>query len=406
MVKNTLTTLTVVNVFLTIMHLQRQATLFLLSGGSIMNAGTSNFLNASRWVAALFVVLYHVYSLSFTRDHVENSNFFFRCLHFLGGFGHMAVIVFFVISGFLIGGRTILNIEEKRFDVIDYLVHRFSRIYVVFIPALIIGFILDCLGIRLFNASGIYNHPDQFYGNPFGNNIAEHLSFYIFVGNVIQLQTIIVSSLGSNGPLWSLANEWWYYILFGLGLVTCCGTRVLTRIIAAGVIVGIIILLPLTISLWFVIWAIGAGVAVLDRYWAGWRFHFGATVAIVCFTAARWIDARQIFGPGMDSGFAVDLIAALGYSAALVCAKNLKTPRKFWSLHRTLASFSYTVYLVHFPALIFVAAMMKDVFNVGFCGNRRLRRSYTRAHSWQFSMGMRGYSLFSPKPARMPFGHV
>jgi peptidoglycan/LPS O-acetylase OafA/YrhL len=236
----------------------------------------------------------------------------------------------------------------------------------VFIPALIIGFILDCLGIRLFNASGIYNHPDQFYGNPFGNNIAEHLSFYIFVGNVIQLQTIIVSSLGSNGPLWSLANEWWYYILFGLGLVTCCGTRVLTRIIAAGVIVGIIILLPLTISLWFVIWAIGAGVAVLDRYWAGWRFHFGATVAIVCFTAARWIDARQIFGPGMDSGFAVDLIAALGYSAALVCAKNLKTPRKFWSLHRTLASFSYTVYLVHFPALIFVAAMMKDVFNVGF----------------------------------------
>ena len=331
-----------------------------------MNAGTSNFLNASRWVAAFFVVFYHVYNLSFTRDHLANYGFLYRCLHFLGGFGHTAVIVFFVISGFLVGGRNILDIKTKKFDVVEYFVHRFSRIYVVFIPALIIGFMMDRLGIRLFNASGIYNHPDPFYSNPFGNNIAKHLSFDTFVGNVAQLQTISVSSLGSNGPLWSLANEWWYYVLFGLALVTCCSARLLTRIIAAGVILGMLTLLPLTISLWFMIWAIGAGVAVLDRYWAGWHFLFGATIAIVCLTAARWIDARQIFPPGMDSDFAVDLMAALGYSAALICAKNLKTPRKLWSLHRALASFSYTVYLVHFPALIFFAAMMKDVFNIGF----------------------------------------
>jgi peptidoglycan/LPS O-acetylase OafA/YrhL len=66
-----------------------------------------------------------------------------------------------VISGFLVGGRTILNLHDKGFGIIDYLVHRFSRIYTVLIPALIVGFILDRLGI----ASGIYNHPDQFYTN-------------------------------------------------------------------------------------------------------------------------------------------------------------------------------------------------------------------------------------------------
>jgi peptidoglycan/LPS O-acetylase OafA/YrhL len=62
----------------------------------------------------------------------------------------------------------------------------------------------------------------------------------------------------------------------------------------------------------------------------------------------------------------LDLVVALGYSVALVCAKNLKQRRKFGSLHRALASFSYTIYLVHFPAMVFLAAFMKDVLDIGF----------------------------------------
>ena len=58
------------------------------------------------------------------------------------------MIVFFVISGFLVGGRTILNLHDKGFGIIDYLVHRFSRIYTVLILALIVRFILDRLGIE------------------------------------------------------------------------------------------------------------------------------------------------------------------------------------------------------------------------------------------------------------------
>jgi peptidoglycan/LPS O-acetylase OafA/YrhL len=331
-----------------------------------MNSGTSNFLSASRWVAAFFVVLYHVYSLSITNYHGVPPSLLLRGAKFFGGFGHIAVIVFFVISGFLVGGRTILNLQNKGFSITDYFCHRFSRIYTVLIPALVVGFILDWLGINIFNGSGIYNHPEQFYTNPFGNNIAEHLSFKIFVGNLMQLQTIIVTSLGSNGPLWSLANEWWYYVLFAFCVIAYRAGRMLTRAIAGGAILAMVIVLPLTISLWFVVWAIGAGVAVLDRYWAGPPFSFGATIAAVCLIAVQWIESRAMYTPGVATDFAFDLTVALGYSAALVCAKNLKHPRRFWTLHRTLATFSYTVYLVHFPAMMFAAAMMKDVFDVGF----------------------------------------
>ncbi len=327
-----------------------------------MNSGTSNFLNASRWVAAFLVALYHVYSVSIG-DYLGHLSLLLRGVHFFSDFGHMAVIVFFVISGFLVGGRTILQLRDREFDIIDYFVHRFSRIYTV--SALIVGYVIDWLGIKFCNSSGIYMHPDHFFTKPFGNNIAEHLSMEILVGNFAQLQTIIVPVLGSNGPLWSLANEWWYYVLFGFCMVAYRSRRLVARVIAGSAIVAMVVLLPLTISLWFVMWGIGAGVALLDRYWAGWPFAAGATVALVCLVAVRWINAPQMH-TGLAADFVLDLAAALGYSVALVCAKNLKKRMRFELVHRVLASFSYTVYLVHFPAMVFVAAFLKEFFNIEF----------------------------------------
>ena len=211
-----------------------------------MNSATSDFLNFSRWVAAFLVVFGHVYNISMDDyRNVVDPSLPLRAAHYFAGFGHMAVIVFFVISGFLIGGQTILNTTLKSFSMIDYLIHRFSRIYTVLIPALIVSFLIDRLGIQYFNGTGIYTHPDpSFYSNSFGTNMAKHLSFNVFVGNLMQLQTIIVSSLGSNGPLWSLANEWWYYVLFGFCMLAYRSGLMLTRVIAGGAIMATISVLP------------------------------------------------------------------------------------------------------------------------------------------------------------------
>jgi len=331
-----------------------------------MNSGTSDFLNASRWVAAFFVVLGHVFSISIGNYYdLPHDNPLLRGIHFLSGFGYVGVIVFFVISGFLVAGRVIVNYHEKRFNIIDYFVNRYSRIYTVFIPALSVGFILDWFGVTFFDGSGIYRHPDQFYINSFGNDMATHLSVGTFVGNLLQLQTIVVSSLGSNGPLWSLANEWWYYVLFAFCMIAYRPGRLLTRVIAGVTIVAMLAVLPLRISLWFLVWCIGAAIAVLDRHWTGWPFIAGATIGATCLIAVRWITMGQLY-IGLVTQFAIDLAVALGFSIALLCAKNLKTGRKLGSVHRMLASFSYTVYLVHFPAMVFAAALLKEVFGIRF----------------------------------------
>jgi peptidoglycan/LPS O-acetylase OafA/YrhL len=336
------------------------------TSGSAMNPATSDFLNASRWIAAFFVVFQHVFNTSITYYDIVEPSLFLRAVHFFGDFGHIAVIVFFVISGYLVGGRAILNLKDKGFSIKDYSVHRFTRIYIVLIPALIIGYLLDWSGIVFFNASGIYNDPPG-YGNPFGNDLTKHLSLGIFVGNLLQLQTITVSSLGSNVPLWSLANEWWYYVLFGFFMIAYRSGRVLTQVVASCAILAIITALPLGISLWFVLWCLGVAVGVLDRYWRGWSFTTGATILVACLIAVRLIERWRLgMAHGLAADFAVDLAAALGYSIVLPCAKNLSDRLKFPSLHRALASFSYTVYLVHFPAMVFLAAFMNDVLDIGF----------------------------------------
>src|SRR5262249_53262489 len=45
----------------------------------------------------------------------------------------------------------------------------------------------------------------------------QDLTLRTFVGNLLFLQTIFCTTFGSNGPLWSLSNEFWYYVLFPLG---------------------------------------------------------------------------------------------------------------------------------------------------------------------------------------------
>jgi peptidoglycan/LPS O-acetylase OafA/YrhL len=59
-----------------------------------MNSGTSDFLNASRWVAAFFVVIGHVYNISVNYRGVVHPSLLVRGMHFFSGFGHIAVIVF------------------------------------------------------------------------------------------------------------------------------------------------------------------------------------------------------------------------------------------------------------------------------------------------------------------------
>ena len=170
-----------------------------------MNERTSDFINVSRWLAAFVVVASHVRQIVFC-DYADivSPTLLHKVFYFVALLGHEAVMVFFVLSGYLIGGTAILRLQ-RGFDLRDYAAHRTARIYSAFLPALVIFGLLDLLGAKLFGAIGLYTKALGVAS--LGHIPAEHLSPATVLGNAIMLQAIAVSPLGSNGPLWSLANE-------------------------------------------------------------------------------------------------------------------------------------------------------------------------------------------------------
>jgi peptidoglycan/LPS O-acetylase OafA/YrhL len=192
-------------------------------------------------------------------DSVEHQGPFVSLFYFATGFGHEAVMVFFVLSGFLVGGRVLAEASRTtHVDWTKYSVNRLSRLYTVFIAALLLGWVLDSVGYGYFDGFGLY---DQSHGTDMAvaqRSYIDDLSAGTFFANLGMLQTIAAPPFGSNGPLWSLANEFWYYVMGPALAVTIFGATIARRLLHAGVFLGVLVWLPRDISIYFSIWLMGA----------------------------------------------------------------------------------------------------------------------------------------------------
>ncbi len=76
------------------------------------------YLDSLRAGAAICVLVSHLRSFLFVDwPYVTNKNILLGAFYFLTGLGHEAVVVFFVLSGFFVGGRALGHgIEERTFS--------------------------------------------------------------------------------------------------------------------------------------------------------------------------------------------------------------------------------------------------------------------------------------------------
>ena len=66
-----------------------------------------------RGIASLLVVLSHIREILF--GVADLTNILYYPFYFITGLGHESVMIFFVISGFLVGGRLYLNKDNIKF---------------------------------------------------------------------------------------------------------------------------------------------------------------------------------------------------------------------------------------------------------------------------------------------------
>jgi peptidoglycan/LPS O-acetylase OafA/YrhL len=325
-------------------------------------------LDMLRGLAALAVCMGHVRSFVFV-DYSTNPDRQLWEIPFyvMTGLGSQAVIVFFALSGFLVGGPALRRIHQRRWNFPDYAVHRFTRLWTALIPALAMTAALDWFGWRwlgLAGYSGEY-HALIASGPLPGQSI--DLGLATFLGNVAFLMTVFAPIFGSDGPLWSLAYEFAYYFTIPLAwLAIRGGAAWIWRILGGAAFLAMVFLYPFDVPLLGIAWLAGAlGYLARERVAAlsPGRFRLLAAAALVALLATFPLTLR--FGNYGNLAFGI------AWALALPCLARLRNPggaygrTSFW-----LSEISFTLYVVHYPLvfLLWLALLAPAQHPVGLTG--------------------------------------
>lgn len=309
-------------------------------------------LDALRALAAFLVLTGHVRGFVIVDfASATDVGLLARAVYVATSFAHQAVIVFFALSGFLIGGQVLVRMRDQSFSWRLYALRRITRLWIVVIPALALTLAFDRIGMTSAGAAG---YAGEWYGLlSSGPDAPVDHSLGTFLGNVAFLQTISVPVFGSNGPLWSLANEFWYYLAFPLVASAVLLRRPAPwRLLFAVAGIGLLVWLPLWLLELGLVWIAGAafGWFAAEARWAGLFATWYARAIAVLLAAAALAYGR--FG-GSGNG---DLVLGLAIAACLPVLALLPAPRSglYALLAQRGAAISYTLYLTHFPLLALI----------------------------------------------------
>lgn len=296
-----------------------------------MNPSMSIYLEAARVVATMIVLLGH-------------GKIFYRPLAELCDVtnpGRDAVIIFFVLSGFVISWCG----HERDRTAAQFAVNRAARVYSVALPAVLLSLLASAL------TSHATGQPLDYQWRKLWLYLPVYLSF---VGSLWTLNEVPPS----NFPYWSLNFEVWYYILFAV----VCYAQGVWRWALAGLVLlvmgpGIIALLPL--------WLAGSLLYFqqrrirLSRSTSRWLvFSSIAGYALVkSLGVDNWLDAwagscyEELAGhqpaEPLLGDYLIGLLVFLNFTGALQARFQWGEAQQ--RIIKAVAACSFSLYLFHMP---------------------------------------------------------
>ncbi len=312
-------------------------------------------LDFMRGMAALLVMVGHLRSYLFVGfSDLNDPGFAEKAFYFITGFGYIAVIVFFVLSGFFITKSVSGMVGRGSWSWRDYLIRRLSRLWSVLIPALLLTFFWDTLGITLTD-SGYYagEYLESYARGPSPDDGGINISWGVFTGNAFFLGGIETALYGSNLPLWSLAYEFWYYILFPLAYIPFAVKGSISyKLLSLSLCAVLIWWLPSYLISLGVVWLFGSLIYKLHKNESCMKF-FGNPMVVVL---TMGLFAVSVVAARLDPSLGTYLIVGL-FTATFVLSVtsvNISFP-VYETVSTYFANMSYTLYLVHDSFLAFIA---------------------------------------------------
>lgn len=313
-----------------------------------MPPGLSLYLELLRLLAASEVVLFHINGFALLGGHRAVWN----------AFGHQAVVIFFVLSGYVIAFAA----DSRERTVRAYLTSRLTRIWSVALPCLLATLAFDRIGQAL--------NPGLYEGLITDGSALVRLGLgALFLNESWSLS----AQMFSNTPYWSIAYEFWYYMIFA-GLVYFRGRARIGWTALA--------LLASGYKIWllFPIWALG---------WAAYRWtrhhRVPGALALVLFVQPAlvlWLD-DSLGWTRLTGDWLAALIGHDAWRSGLSWSRyvlsdtllGLSMVLHFLGAHalspwlarvlapaarpvKWLTARSFTLYLLHQPALLLAGAVL------------------------------------------------
>jgi peptidoglycan/LPS O-acetylase OafA/YrhL len=229
---------------------------------------------------------------------------------------------------------------QGKFSVKKYFINRFSRMWAVIIPALILGCIVDLQSLKLDSSL----------------DFAHKITPQIFIGNIFFTQTIFFPSFGSNVPLWSLANEFWYYLIFPVFLLIGMGKwPKFARLIILVLFTAVLSYFMPHIMKLFPLWLLGILIRFIPDYpiFRNRYFFLGSVAALVLST---------IYSNYTSTLFA-NYMVGIFFALTILCwmyRNSTVKPTVMKVVIDKVADFSFSLYAIHYFIIIYLIAILQQ----------------------------------------------
>lgn len=163
-------------------------------------------VESARGFAALYVMCMHIIILTGVTASLESGSHLKLFVDLFLLYGHQAVLLFFVLSGYSIHYASTDRQLNHLHGLLNYYYLRWRRIYPIFFLAVVLTLGLDFLGTAL----SLSKYPLDINTLDFSQSI----STFFFLTDRSYIDGIYKPVLNGNGPLWSLSYEVFYYFLY------------------------------------------------------------------------------------------------------------------------------------------------------------------------------------------------
>jgi len=332
-------------------------------------------LDSLRGLAALSVVLHHLRILWET-DTQPTSPAFRTLLSLVSPIGSEAVILFFVLSGFVLSLPAIAGRPQ---NYRTFLTRRIFRIYVPYLAALAVSV-----------AGAFWLHGPVTRSSWFHQSWSEPVHIRLVMQHVLFLG--VFDTWQFDNPIWSLVQEMRISLIFPLLCASAMRTRMRSAIENALVLTILAVITYVS--------PLNRTPAVADTFLFAAFFVLGIALACERERVGAWLENRSrrakiliglgfvllylfagpplagLSAPANPAGYLFlramtclsQWVTALGAAGLLVTAMNSASAKRFllWAPVHFLGKISYSIYLWHFIVLLYCVHLLYGKIPLGF----------------------------------------